>query len=134
MTAPTPFAGLRREFEVGLRLSPTPTSALAAAKALAAILDAAPVATRLAGVGTGGGRVHLTVAVTLGTIDEVKTAAKPARHALALMQRVVDDLAAYDPALVLLPDEASPEARLAAAVQDRHRGLGEVVARLAGTA
>ncbi|MDP1876755.1 MAG: hypothetical protein Q8M17_04245 [Actinomycetota bacterium] len=134
MTAPTPFAGLRREFEVGLRLAPTATSALAAAKALAAILDSAAVAARLAGIGTGAGRVHLTIAVTLGSIDEVKTAAEPTRRALALIQCVVDELGAYDPALVLLPDEASPEARLAAAVQDRRCGLGDVVGRLAGTA
>lgn len=108
------FAGMRRELEVGLLLAPTQGTAVAAAKALAAFLDDEPtVPVRLAGLAADGTRVRLTVAVTLGSVDDIKIAAQPSRDALRLLQRIVDDLAAYDPAFVRLPDPASTEAVLA---------------------
>ncbi len=121
------FAGMRRELEVGLLLAPTQASAVSAAKALAAFLDAEPtVPVRLAGLATDAGRVRLTVAVTLGSVDDIKVAAEPSRDALRLLQRIVDALAAYDPAFVRLPDPAGVEAGLADHVS-RHSDRGILV-------
>ena len=112
--------GLQRHVDIGLRLAPQRQYAPDASKALAAILDAAPeVSVRLAGVGSEGSRIHLTIAVTLGTLEDVKVASPSARTAVLVMQQIVDRLAAYDPCLVELPDPASPEARLAAQTQWR---------------
>lgn len=98
------YAGLRRSFDVGVRLAPTASSAASAAKSLAAILDEHPdVAVRLVDVDGLGGRVGIVVAVCLGTIDDLKGATPTSRAALALLQRIVDDLSAYDPAFVQLP-------------------------------
>lgn len=98
------FAGLRRQFDVGLRFAPTRARAAIAARSVSAVLDEHPqVAVRLVDVTAEGSRVHFTVSVCLGTIDEVKTAAPASRLALALLQQLVDRFAAYDPAFVQLP-------------------------------
>ena len=69
------YAGLRRELEIGLTLAPTRASAVAAAKSVAAYLDADPrVTVRLAGLGSDDSRILITLAVTLGTVDEIKVA------------------------------------------------------------
>lgn len=108
------FVGLRREVEIGLVVAPTHVSAAAAAKSLAALLDDEPdVPVRLAGVGVSSTRVHLTLAITLGTVDEVKVAGDQARQVVLGLQRIVDQFAAYDPAFSQLPDRESAEARLA---------------------
>ena len=116
------FAGLRRTFEVGLRLAPTPAAAPSAAKSLASLIDEFPrVPVRLVEVTGEGTRVHITVAVTLGTIDDIKVSAEGPREALRLLSRIVAGLGTYDPALVPLP--VQPEAARAALrtpVQDLH--------------
>lgn len=109
------YAGLRRELEVGLVLAPTRASAVVAAKSVAAYLDADPrVTVRLAGLGADASRILITVAVTLGTVDEIKVADARSRVAVQFLQRLVDELACYDPALVTLPHPTSFEARAAA--------------------
>jgi hypothetical protein len=109
------YAGLRRELEVGLRLAPTVASAASAAKSVAAILDAGPaVPVRLAGLSLEGSRVHITIGVILGSVDAIKTAEPEARAAVALLARIVADLAPYDPAFVTLPHPTSFEAAAAA--------------------
>jgi hypothetical protein len=98
------FDGMRRELEIGLRIAPTRASAPAAAKAIACYLDAEPVVpVRLVELAQEGSRIHITLAVTLGAIDAIKVADPSARAAVGLIQRIVDDLAAYDPAFVTLP-------------------------------
>lgn len=105
---------LQRSLEVGLRLAPGTSAALPAAKALAAHLDSLEgVAVRLAALGREGSRVHITVALTLGTIDDIKVSGDRARTSVRALQALIDALGAYEPALVALPDPASPEARLA---------------------
>ena len=114
------FAGLRRELEVGLRVAPTAAGTVAAAKALASYLDAAPgVPVRLAGIGREGSRVHFIIAVCLGSIDEIKVGDPRSRAAVVMIQQMVDGLAAYDPAFVTLPEPLSCEASLAARVTSR---------------
>ena len=98
------YAGLRRQFEVGLRFAPTRMCAAAAAKSVASVLDAHPqVPARLVDLSHDGSRVLFTVSVCLGTIDAVKTAAPSSRRAIALLQELIDSFAAYDPAFVQLP-------------------------------
>lgn len=109
------FAGLRRELEIGLTLAPTRASAVAAAKSAAAYLDDDPrVTVRLAGLGADDSRILITLAVTLGTVDEIKVADARSRAAVLFLQRIVDELASYDPAFVTLPAPGSFEARAAA--------------------
>jgi hypothetical protein len=111
------YAGLRRTVEIGIRLAPTVASAVPAAKAIASYLDADPsVPVRLAGLSRDGSRVHLTLAISLGTIDDVKVAAPQSRAAVVMIGAIVERLCSYDPALVTLPHPSSPEARLASAV------------------
>ena len=129
-------AGLRRTFEVGVSLSPHGQSAAVAAKALAAFLDqhlSTPV--RLAGLGVYGSRVTITLAVSLGTVDDLKAGAKNSREALAAIQDLIDHLSAYDPAITTLPDPSTAEAELALVVQtSRQHTLDSVVGQLAAAA
>lgn len=104
-------AGLVRHVRVAMRLAPTRGGALSTAKALAAILDEAPeVGASLAALGSEGTRVHLTIVVTLGTLQEVKTATGPSCPAVSLLHRIARDLSHADPCLVVIPDPRSREA------------------------
>lgn len=108
------FAGLRRELEIGVALAPMRASAVAAAKSIAAYLDSDPrVTVRLAGLGASESRILITLAVTLGTVDEIKVADVRSRAAVTFLQRIVDELAPYDPAFATLPAPSSFEARAA---------------------
>ena len=129
-------AGLRRTFEVGVCLNPHGQAAAVAAKALAAFLDqhlSTPV--RLAGLGVHGSRVTITLAVSLGTVDDLKVRAQNSREALAAIQDLIDHLSAYDPAITTLPDPSTAEAELALVVQtSRQHTLDSVVGQLAAAA
>lgn len=129
-------AGLRRTFEVGVCLNPHGQAAAVAAKALAAFLDqhlSTPV--RLAGLGVHGSRVTITLAVSLGTVDDLKVGAQNSREALAAIQDLIDHLSAYDPAITTLPDPSTAEAELALVVQtSRQHTLDSVVGQLAAAA
>jgi hypothetical protein len=98
------YAGLRRQFDVGLRFAPKRGRAAVAAKSVAAVLEAhKQVASRLVEITTDGSRVHFTLAICLGTVDDVKAAAPSSRRALALLQQLIDGFASCDPAFVQLP-------------------------------
>ena len=98
------YAGLRRQFDVGLRFAPTRACAAMAARSVATVLDEHPhVTVRLVELSSEGSRVHFTLAVCLGSIESVKASAPESRQAIALLQRLVDGFAAYDPAFVQLP-------------------------------
>ena len=129
-------AGLRRTFEVGVCLNPHGQAAAVATKALAAFLDqhlSTPV--RLAGLGVHGSRVTITLAVSLGTVDDLKVRAQNSREALAAIQDLIDHLSAYDPAITTLPDPSTAEAELALVVQtSRQHTLDSVVGQLAAAA
>ena len=129
-------AGLRRTFEVGVCLNPHGRAAAVAAKALAAFLDQhLSTAVRLAGLGVHGSRVTITLAVSLGTVDDLKVGAQNSREALAAIQDLIDHLSAYDPAITTLPDPSTAEAELALVVQtSRQHTLDSVVGQLAAAA
>ena len=125
--------GLDRHVELGLTVSPLASAATSTAKALAAYLDSHPVVpVRLAGLGTQGGRVVFTLGVTMGSLEDVKTGASGAREAVLLLQSLVDDFAAHDPAFSILPEAHSLEARLAheVTVGARRLELATAVERL----
>ena len=127
------FAGLTPYLEVGLRLSPTATSAASAARTIAGILEQhmdTPV--RIAGVGRSETRVLLTLGVTMGSISDIKSGAPAARTALSLLCRLVSQLSAFDPALTALPEETSAEARFALhlATENQTATLAQAVASL----
>jgi len=127
-----PLDGLRRELEIGLALTSCRSAAAAAAKALSAILDdEGVVPVRVAGVAPVDGHLRITLAITLGSIDEIKSAQGPSREALVLVRRIVDDLAAYDPAFTRLPDPASAEARLGERLMDRTEDFVPLIQQLA---
>jgi hypothetical protein len=129
-------AGLRKTFEVGIALAPCGPAATVAAKALAAFLDehrSTPV--RLVGLAVHGSRVTITVAVSLGTVDDLKAGSANSRAALAAIQDLIDHLGAYDPAITALPDPNTAEAELAHVVRtSREHTLDSVVGQLAATA
>ncbi|MDO8732067.1 MAG: hypothetical protein Q7L55_05775 [Actinomycetota bacterium] len=112
------FSGIEREVEIGLRLAPTHQAARLAARGLAVILEHFPsVPTRLIGVDAEDTRLHLTLAVSLGSLVDVKLASPRSCLAVLLVRRVIEDLAAYDPCLVEIPDPAAPMAMLARGLQ-----------------
>ncbi len=108
---------MRRSLDIGLRLAPTPASAVAAAKGLAAMLDRYPdTPVRLAGLGSDGTRVHITIALSMGSVEDVRHGGPEARAALEVLHAVIDHCAPYDPAFVALPAVDSLEARIAKAL------------------
>jgi hypothetical protein len=126
------FAGLRRDLEIGIALAPSRASAVPAAKALAAFLDeASGVPARLAGLAANDSRVLITLAINMGSIDDIKTAGPGSRAGVRLLQRIVDDLACYDPAFVAVPAASTAESRLAAHVVAGHATVQSVVRSLA---
>ena len=90
---------------------------------------------RLAGLAVHGSRVTITVAVSLGTVDDLKAGAINSREALAAIQDLIDHLGAYDPAITALPDPSTAEAELAHVVRtSREHTLDSVVGQLAAAA
>lgn len=112
------FAGIDKEVELGLRLAPSHQAANRAACSLAHLISLHPsVPVRLAGVGLVRTRVHLTIAVSLGALDQVKTGGPRACASVAFLRALVDSMAAFDPCLVAIPDPSSIEAQHAKRLQ-----------------
>ena len=117
-------SGLLPLVEIGLRLAPTVTGASAAAAEIAACLEQAPsAAVRIAAIGRQGSRVLVTLAITLGTVEEVKASAPAARSAVTLISELIERLSSFDPAFTGLPHPASTDSRIAAQVERDRRGL-----------
>ena len=105
------FAGIDKEIEIALRVAPSFQAAGRAAASLAHMIALHPgVAVRLAGVEVSRSRVHLTIAVSLGSLDEVKVAAPAPCSSVAFMRALVNSMSAFDPAFVQVPDPRSREA------------------------
>lgn len=114
------FAGIERSLEIGLRLAPLQRLAGEAARALVAIIAASPtVPVRLAGLDFTHSRMHLTITIDLGSLDDIKVAADRSCAAVALIQAIVDSLAAHEPCLVEIPHPDSGEAVRARGLQVR---------------
>lgn len=127
--------GLQRVVEIGLRVAPTAACAPAAAEAIAQLISSsreAPV--RIVGVGTEGNRIVVTLAVTVGTTADVAAGAPAARLAVGMVARLIECLAAYDPAFTALPDPDSVDAVIGARVDERPETLSRAMCVLAGQA
>ena len=119
-------ASIESSVEIGLRLAATPASSARAAASLASVIAEHPgVGIRLAGVESVGSRVHFTLAIALGNLDDVTSAGIASRAAVAALQDIIGSLAVLDPALVPMPRPDSTEARAARALIARHRGIDE---------
>jgi hypothetical protein len=105
------FAGIDKELELAVRFAPSFQAAGRAAASLAHMISLHPgVPVRLAGVEVARSRVHLTIAVSLGALGDLKVAGPSACSSVAFMRALVSSMAAFDPAFVQLPDPASREA------------------------
>jgi hypothetical protein len=111
------YAGLCRELEIGFRIAPTQAAAPTVARRVAALLESTPqVTVRLAELESSGTRVHITLAVCLGTIDQIKAAEARSRAAVEFLCAASDAFAAHDPAFVTLPAHVGALERLFASV------------------
>lgn len=128
-------AGLERVVEVGLRVAPTIACAAAAAGVISQVLDSAHEApVRIVGLGAEGNRVIVTLAITVGTTDEISAGAPAARLAVGMVARLVDCLGAYDPAFTALPDPESFDAMIGSRVDEAPESLSRAMSVLAGQA
>lgn len=110
------FAGMDKEVELAVRFAPSFQAAGRAAASLAHMIALNPgIPVRLAGIEVSRSRVHLTIAVTLGFLDEIKVAGPLACSSVAFMRALVKSMSAFDPAFVQVPDPASREAMQARA-------------------
>ena len=106
--------GLDQLVVIGLRIAPTLTRCAGAAAEIARVVDAGPsIPVRIAGVGQDGSRVVVTLAITLGTVADIKQASPAARAAVTFIADLVSELSDYDPAFIALPDLVSADARIA---------------------
>ncbi|MEK9665282.1 MAG: hypothetical protein VW082_11760 [Candidatus Nanopelagicales bacterium] len=120
-------AGLVTSVEVAVRLAPTRSGAAATARSAAAILAAHPgVPVRLAGLDLAGSRLHLTLAIGLGEVGDMKCAGSVGQAAVTALADLMDQLASTDPALVPMPRPDAPEALAAAAVCQRREAEFDV--------
>ena len=104
--------GLAELLEVAVRIAPMQVHAAAVAKSLATLIAAHPaVPVRLAAISRTDSRVILTLAVGLGSPDEIRTADACACDAVALLYGIIAGLASADPALVEMPAPDSAPAR-----------------------
>lgn len=111
---PLALLGIERHLDVGLALRAQRSSASQLAKSIASILSETPdVPVRLAGICVQHGFVEFTLAVSMGTFDQIKSGDGTALASLHLMDRMVTDLSAYEPALTQIPDPESFEASTA---------------------
>ena len=104
--------GLSELLEVAVRIAPMQAHAAAIAKSLATLIaDHPAVPVRLAAISRTDSRVLLTLAVGLGSPDEIRTADTCACDAVALLYGITNGLASADPALVEMPAPDSAPAR-----------------------
>lgn len=123
------FAGLDKEIELALRFAPSFQAASRAANSLARMIALHPgIPVRLAGVEVTHSRVHLTIAVSLGALEEIKLAGPASCSSVAFMRALVTSMAAFDPAFVQLPDPTSREAQQARQVMITDSGTARRLA------
>ena len=126
---PATHQGIRKVVDIGVRISvPDDRCEGINTKVGHLVRQAAGVPVRIAGIERNGSETTWTLAVGLGTVEDVKTASGSSIDGLALVHQLVHQLAAYDAALGLLPDEDSVAARRA---RQLTRGVDEGVQELA---
>lgn len=118
--------GVAQRIDVGLRLTASTERLTSLVASLDASLAEHPVATaRLVGFGLRRSDVDLTLAISLGTTQDVVAAADSAQAGVALLAHMVTALADFLPALRELPAPTSDEALVATALRE-----GELIGSL----
>lgn len=113
--------------EVGIRLAPTKETLTDAARSLANLIsEEMPVPVRLAGVDMDDTHVLLTMAVAVGSVDDVKTNSGVTPAAVVLIDKVLAGLTRFDAHFAAIPDPADPAARFADALLERRDGFVDV--------
>jgi hypothetical protein len=111
--------GLAQHFDVGLRLTVSTERLPSLVASLDSSLTGHPFATaRLVGFGLRRSDVDLTLAISLGTTQDVVAATDSAQAGVALLAHLVTELADFLPALRELPAPTSDEALVASALRD----------------
>ncbi len=115
------------QVEVGLRLAPLSTNASAFARDLLEELDREGPQRTIIGLGAEGSRLIIVLSVALGSAEAVRAGDDCAREAVVYLDDFVQRRAAWDPALIGMPDSGSPDAIIAEHVRTQARayGLGE---------
>ncbi|MFM1965295.1 MAG: hypothetical protein RL134_1020 [Actinomycetota bacterium] len=109
--------GFERHIDVALRLHIPRDQAVLAARALGAfIADTEGFAARVAGLDVAADRTDITLAVSLGTTEQIRSSADASVRALRSLTRLVDSMSHYAPAFVSIPAPESAEARAAASL------------------
>lgn len=126
MADTTDVQGLERSIELGIRIRlPREGAARIAALIAERIRSSHSVGVRLAGIDTRGGSSEWILAISMGSITDIRTASPVSVVALAFAHSLVHEMKQYDAALVQLPD---PESRSAARARNAIRA-----AQLEGT-
>jgi len=116
---PLEHLGLDRHVDVALRLHIPRSQAVVASRSLGALIaEIDGFAARVAGLEVAADRIDLTLAISLGTTDQIRVAAPASVRSVQALHRIVDEMSSYAPALVSIPAPASAEAQLAARLVD----------------
>ena len=110
--------------EVGLRLAPMIGAAPVAARDVIEELGTDFPAKRLIGLGTDGSRVLITLAIALGTPEQVRSGAEESKDAVVYMHDLVKRLSYADPAMIAFPEGGSIEAVIATHVETQAQAYG----------
>lgn len=104
------FAGLSAHLDIGMKLTSSLNSVASVAKTLTALFDNAPqVPVQLVGVSQDSQTVSLTFAITLGSLEEIRSSSPRALCAMNLMSDIVAVLSSCEPVLTALPVQGSAE-------------------------
>lgn len=111
MADTTNVQGLERSIELGIRIR-LPRDCAGRISALIAerIRSSHEVGVRLAGIDTHGDSSEWILAISMGSITDIRTASPVSVAALAFVHSLVHEMKQYDAALVQLPDPESHSA------------------------
>ena len=107
--------GFERHVDVAVRLHIPRSQTVAASRALGALIaDIDGFAARVAGLTVTSQRTELTLAISLGTTDQIRSNDETSLRAVRSLHGVVEEMSAYAPTLVAIPSPGSAEALCAA--------------------
>lgn len=110
----TEYLGIDKGFEIGIRLAPSRQIVHSMSGALSVFLADNPhTPVRLVGLDTYVSRVHITIAITLGSLEDIKVAGPQSCAAIDFLYELLIKFEAFDPCVVELPDPYSVEAKCA---------------------
>lgn len=118
---------MNSNIEVGITLTATTDNLPTAAHSLANLIsEEMPVPVRLAGVDFDEGRILLTMAVSVGTPQDVKTNSTTSQVAYVLIDKVLNGLTRYSAHLSAVPQDGAGAASFAHQLLSSRSGDVEV--------